>query len=81
MHVYQPDVAGVTFSDSDSAFVPKFLNPGPAILQIWESDSCSDSGCNRFFTKFWLPIRCQAKFLTSHHVCMTDWYYSWQIHW
>jgi len=39
-------VAGVTFSDSDSAPVPKFLNPGPAILQIWESDSCSDSGYN-----------------------------------
>jgi len=43
-------VAGVTFSDSDSAPVPKCLNPGPdrglAILQIWESDSCSDSGYN-----------------------------------
>jgi len=34
---------GVTFSDSDSAPVPKFLNPGPVIIQIWESDSCSDS--------------------------------------
>jgi len=34
------------FSDSDSAPVPKFLNPGPAILKIWESDSCSDSGYN-----------------------------------
>ena len=42
------EVAGVTFSDSDSTRVPKFLNPGPdpAILQIWESDSCSDSGGN-----------------------------------
>jgi len=32
------EVAGVTFSDSDSAPVPKFLNlgpdPGPAIFQI-----------------------------------------------
>jgi len=28
------EVAGVTFSDSDSAPVRKFLNPGPAILQI-----------------------------------------------
>jgi len=37
------EVAGVTFSDSESAPVPKFLNPGPVILQIWESDSCSDS--------------------------------------
>ena len=38
------EVAGVTFSDS--APVPKFLNPdpGPAILKIWESDSCSDAG-------------------------------------
>ena len=26
--------------------VPKFLNPGPAIRQIWESDSSSDSGYN-----------------------------------
>jgi len=37
-------------SDSDSAHVPKFLNPGPdtgpAILQIRESDSCSDYGNN-----------------------------------
>jgi len=44
------EVAGVTFADSDSAAVPKFLNPGPdpdlAILQIRESDSCSDSGCD-----------------------------------
>ena len=47
---YQPEVAGVTFSDSDSAPVLKFWNPrpdpGPAILQIWESDTCSDSGCS-----------------------------------
>jgi len=41
-----PEVAGVTFSDCDSAPVPKFLNPcpDPVIFQIWESDSCSDSG-------------------------------------
>jgi len=31
---------------SDSAPVPKFLNPGPAILRTWESDYCSDSGYN-----------------------------------
>ena len=46
------EVAGVTFSDSDSAPVPKFLNPGPArgpaLLRIWESDSCSDSGYNHW---------------------------------
>ena len=57
-------MAGVTFSDSDSAPVPKFLNPGPdlAIFQIWESDSCSDSGYNHrstgnlpmFLSKKWL---------------------------
>ena len=41
---WQPEVTGVTFSDSDSAPVPKFFNPGPAIFQIWESDSCSDCG-------------------------------------
>jgi len=40
------EVAGVTFSDSDSAPVPNFFNPGPSILQIWESDSCSHSGYN-----------------------------------
>jgi len=43
------EVAVVTFSDSDSVPVPKVLNPapdpGPAIFQISESDSCSDSGC------------------------------------
>ena len=41
--ITRPEVAGVTFSHSDSDPVPKFLNPGPAIFQIWESDSCSDS--------------------------------------
>jgi len=45
-----PQVAGITFSDSGSAHVPKVLNPGPdpapAIFQIWASDSCSDSGYN-----------------------------------
>jgi len=43
-----PEAAGVNFSDSDSAPVPKILNsgpdPGPAIFQIWESDSCSHTG-------------------------------------
>ena len=45
---FSSEVAGVTFSDSDSAPDPKFLNPdpGPAIFQIWESDSCSASGYN-----------------------------------
>jgi len=56
------EVAGVTFSDAGSTTVPKFLNLGPAILQIWESDSCSDSGYNHrsnrnlpmFLPKKWL---------------------------
>jgi len=39
----------ITFSDSESTSVPKVLNPDPGkkIFQIWESDSCSDSGCHR----------------------------------
>ena len=43
-----PEVARVTFSDSVSAPVSNCLNPGPdpTILQIWESDSCSDSCYN-----------------------------------
>jgi len=40
------EMARVTFSDSTP--VPKFLNPGPAIFQIWESDSCSLSGYNHW---------------------------------
>ena len=42
------EVAGVTFSDSDSTPVPKFLKPDPALalIQILECDSCSESGCN-----------------------------------
>ena len=44
------EVAEVIFSDYDSAPVPKFSNRGPdpglAILKIWESDYCSDSGYN-----------------------------------
>jgi len=67
---YRPVVAGVTFSDSDSAPVPKFLNPGPdsgpAILQIWESDSCSDSGYNHpanFNLAMFLPKKSPHKFL------------------
>ena len=49
---WRPEVAGATFSDSDSTPVPKFLNPGPgpdpapAIFQIWKSDYCTDSGYN-----------------------------------
>ena len=40
------EVAGVTFSNSDSAPVPKVWNA--ATLQIWESDTCSDSGYNHW---------------------------------
>ena len=53
--VHTTQVAGVTFSDSDSAPVTKFFNPGPhpgpAIFEIWESDSCSDSGYNHRFNR------------------------------
>jgi len=42
--IWTVEVTGVSFSDS--APVPKFLNPGPSIFQIWESDSCSESGYN-----------------------------------
>jgi len=31
---------------SCSKFFESGSRSGPAILQIWESDSCSDSGCN-----------------------------------
>ena len=56
---YPEEVAGVTFSDTNSAPVQKFW--GPAFFQIWESDSCSDSGYNHqsnlnlpmFFLKKW----------------------------
>ena len=43
------EVTGVTFLDSDFAPVPKLPNvdPGMEIFQIWESDSCSDSGYYR----------------------------------
>jgi len=48
---FLPEVTGITFSDSDYTPVPKFFNLGPdprsKIFQIWESDSCSDSGCIR----------------------------------
>jgi len=59
---FKVEVDGVIFSDTDSSPVPKFWNPGaepgPAILQIWESDSCSDSGynhrSNRYYPCFYL---------------------------
>jgi len=63
-------VAGVTFSDTDTAPVPKFLNqgphPGPAIFQIWESDSSSDSGCNHQSNRnlpMFLLKKCQHRLL------------------
>jgi len=52
-------VAGVTFSDSDCALVPKFLSPCPdpvpEIFQIWESDSCLDS-CDNHRSNRHLPM-------------------------
>ena len=58
------EVGVVTFSDYHSTPVPKFLDPdsasGPKNFQIWEPDSCSDSGyhrCNRNSAVF-LPKKC-----------------------
>jgi len=58
-------VAVVTFSDFDSAPVPKLLNldAGPSLqnFQIWESHSCSDSGfhrCNRNLAMLLLMVCC-----------------------
>jgi len=34
LSIRDAEVARVTFSNSDSAPVPEFLNPGPAIFQI-----------------------------------------------
>ena len=48
---YGAEVAGVTFSDSDSAPVPKCLNSDQAIFHILESDYCSDSSYNRRFNR------------------------------
>jgi len=38
--MFVAEVAGVTFSNPNSAPVPKFLNPdpGPEVFQNWESD-------------------------------------------
>jgi len=44
---FTPEVAGVTFSDSDSTPVPKILRLGLEIFQIRESDSCSDFSYHR----------------------------------
>jgi len=41
------EVAGVTFSDYNSAPVPKFLNRDPEVFRMWESDSCSNSSNHR----------------------------------
>jgi len=43
-----PEATGVTFSDSYSAPLSKFLNPDPKIFQIWESKSSSISGNRRW---------------------------------
>ena len=69
---FELEVAGVTFSDS--APVPKFFNPGPdpEIFQIWESDSCSDSGYSRGNRK--LPMVFTAEMTTrtfSYDHCHT----------
>ena len=62
------EVAAITFSDS--APVPKFLNPdpGPAIFQTCKSDSCSDSsyhtiGPTKIYTCFHLGMTTQKRWL------------------
>ena len=59
-------MAEVTFSDS--APIPKFLNPAPAIPQIWESDSCSDSGYNHPSNRN-LPMFLPTKLRTDSCYC------------
>ena len=69
--MYELEVAGVTFSDSDSVPVPKFLNPGPPIFQNWESDSCSRSGYNHRSNRN-LPVF----YLRNDHIdscCCRNW--------
>ena len=64
-------MAGVTFTDSDSAPVPKFLipDPSPEIFQIWESDSCSDFGYHRSSRN--LPMFCLRNDYTDSCHCPT----------
>jgi len=51
----RPEVTRDIFWESDSAPVPKVLNPGadpgPANFQIWELDFCSNSGYNHRFNR------------------------------
>jgi len=56
-NVCAAEVAGLNFSDSHSAPVPKFLYPGPCpvIFQIWKSDSCSDPGYYHHGSNWNLP--------------------------
>jgi len=44
------EMGEASFSDYDSASLPKFLKPHPGqkSFQIWESDSCLNSGNHRF---------------------------------
>jgi len=67
------EVAGVIFSDSDSAPVPKYFNPGQTIFQIWESDSCLESSYNHrsnrnlptFLLKQWPHRYCRNSTATA----------------
>jgi len=68
-------VASVTFSDSDFAPVPKFLNLCPQIFQMWESDSCSDSTyhlSNRNF--LWFNLRNDYVATLSVDVALNVWF-------
>ena len=64
-------LARVTFSDP--ALVSKTLNPGAEIFQLWESDSCSDSGyhwSNRECTHVLLLRKWPRRLLLCTHVLL-----------
>ena len=50
---WPPKVAGVTFSDSDSALVPKNLNPGPG-LEIFKFQNPVTIGPTEIYPCFFL---------------------------
>ena len=60
-------------TSSDPALVSKTLNPGAEIFQLWESDSCSDSGyhwSNRECTHVLLLRKWPRRLLLCTHVLL-----------
>ena len=87
VHWYSSEVAVVTFSDSKSSPFLKFFNPVPGpdreILQIWKSDSCSDSSyhrCNQnlsmFFLKKWPSVQIPASAEIENCSRIWDWFFT-----